>query len=615
MEKFKRKAFDSLKEWKDNYAPNYAALLEGARRVGKSTIAEEFAKKNYRSYLKIDFANINGDLLSAFDDIAKLDIFFLRLQTITGINLYPRESVIIFDEIQLYPKARQAIKYLVADGRYDYIETGSLISIKKNVKDIVIPSEEYKIPVYPMDYEEFMWAIGNSTYDVLRQLYKTNAPAGNGANRSLMRDFRIYMAVGGMPQAVQAYVDGKNFSFIENGSTTSTPGFKAAGVTAGFKRSGAPDFALLFSEVPANAAGVFTTCRFAAAPVRYCKEILAKGGKLQAVSVNSGIANACTGKPGLEASRKTAALAAAKLGIAPDAVAVASTGRIGVQMDMALIEKALDLAVPQLSSDGGNDAARAIMTTDTVPKAVAAKLEINGKTVTIGAMTKGAGMINPGMAGLHATMLCFITTDADIDKDVLAGMLEENAQNSFNRITVDGDMSTNDTVLIFANGVSGVKIAAGTQDEADFKAALLEVMKNLAHRMVKDGEGSTKLVTIEVVNARSVEDAKKAAESVANSLLCKTAWFGNDPNWGRIAAALGYSGAVFDPDKCDISIDGVPVMTQGGDAGTPESVAAEVVKKDEFTIRCDFNDGDSNYWVWSSDVSYEYVKINADYHT
>ena len=407
----------------------------------------------------------------------------------------------------------------------------------------------------------------------------------------------------------------KNFSFIENGSTTSTPGFKAAGVTAGFKRSGAPDFALLFSEVPANAAGVFTTCRFAAAPVRYCKEILAKGGKLQAVSVNSGIANACTGKPGLEASRKTAALAAAKLGIAPDAVAVASTGRIGVQMDMALIEKALDLAVPQLSADGGNDAARAIMTTDTVPKAVAAKLEINGKTVTIGAMTKGAGMINPGMAGLHATMLCFITTDADIDKDVLAGMLEENAQNSFNRITVDGDMSTNDTVLIFANGVSGVKIAAGTQDEADFKAALLEVMKNLAHRMVKDGEGSTKLVTIEVVNARSVEDAKKAAESVANSLLCKTAWFGNDPNWGRIAAALGYSGAVFDPDKCDISIDGVPVMTQGGDAGTPESVAAEVVKKDEFTIRCDFNDGDSNYWVWSSDVSYEYVKINADYHT
>lgn len=215
MDKFKRKALDLLKDWKENYAPNYAALLEGARRVGKSTIAEEFAKQNYRSYIKIDFANIDDDLLSAFKDITKLDVFFLRLQTITGVNLYPRESVIIFDEIQLNPKARQAIKYLVADGRYDYIETGSLISIKKNVKNIVIPSEEHKIPVYPMDYEEFMWAIGNNTYDVLRQLYKTNAPAGNGTNRSLMRDFRIYMAVGGMPQAVQAYVDGKNFSFID----------------------------------------------------------------------------------------------------------------------------------------------------------------------------------------------------------------------------------------------------------------------------------------------------------------------------------------------------------------------------------------------------------------
>ena len=215
MDKFRRKALDLLKEWKENFAPSYAALLEGARRVGKSTIAEEFAKQNYRSYIKIDFANITDDLLAAFKDIAKLDVFFLRLQTITKINLYPRESVIIFDEIQLNQKVRQAIKYLVADGRYDYIETGSLISIKKNVKDIVIPSEEHKIPVYPMDYEEFMWATGNNTYDLLRQLYKTNEPAGNDVNRSLMRDFRIYMAVGGMPQAVQAYVDGKNFAFID----------------------------------------------------------------------------------------------------------------------------------------------------------------------------------------------------------------------------------------------------------------------------------------------------------------------------------------------------------------------------------------------------------------
>ena len=212
---FNRKVFEDLKDWKQNYAPEYAALLEGARRVGKSTVAEEFARTNYRSYIKVDFANITKDLLDVFNDIADHKMFFLRLQTVTGITLYPRESVIIFDEIQLQPLVRQAIKYLVADGTYDYIETGSLISIKKNVKGIVIPSEEHKIPVYPMDYEEFMWATGNDTYPLLRDLYKTGTEVGNGTNRKLMRDFRIYMAVGGMPQAVEAYVNGKNFTEID----------------------------------------------------------------------------------------------------------------------------------------------------------------------------------------------------------------------------------------------------------------------------------------------------------------------------------------------------------------------------------------------------------------
>ncbi len=213
---FKRKALDILKDWKENYAPHYAALLEGARRVGKSTIAEEFAKTNYRSYIKIDFANITNELSDIFKDIANLDRFFLRLQTATGVTLYQRDSVIIFDEIQLNPLVRQAIKYLVADARYDYIETGSLISIKKNVKNIVIPSEEHKIPVYPMDYEEFLWAIGNDTYDLLRNLYKLNDEVGSSTNRKLMKDFRLYMAVGGMPQAVQAYIDGKNFAQIDS---------------------------------------------------------------------------------------------------------------------------------------------------------------------------------------------------------------------------------------------------------------------------------------------------------------------------------------------------------------------------------------------------------------
>lgn len=212
---FRRKVFEELTEWKNNYAPKYAALLEGARRVGKSTVAEEFARANYKSYIKVDFANITRELLDVFKDIANLKMFFLRLQTVTGVTLYPRESVIIFDEIQRQPLVRQAIKYLVADGTYDYIETGSLISIKKNVKDIVIPSEEHKIPVYPMDYEEFMWAIENDTYPLLRELYEMGSEVGNGTNRKLMRDFRIYMAVGGMPQAVEAFVDGKNFSEID----------------------------------------------------------------------------------------------------------------------------------------------------------------------------------------------------------------------------------------------------------------------------------------------------------------------------------------------------------------------------------------------------------------
>ena len=212
---FKRKVYNALKEWKEKHAKNYAAMLEGARRVGKSTIAEEFARNHYRSYIKVDFANINKDVLEVFDDIATLDLFFLRLQTATGITLYPGESVIIFDEIQKAPLVRQAIKYLVADGRYNYIETGSLISIKKNTKNIVIPSEEYFIQTYPMDYEEFLWATGNDAYDVLRQLYQSGKPVGEKLNRKLMRDFRIYMAVGGMPQAVEAYVNGMSFEEID----------------------------------------------------------------------------------------------------------------------------------------------------------------------------------------------------------------------------------------------------------------------------------------------------------------------------------------------------------------------------------------------------------------
>ena len=212
---FKRKAYEELKKWKEKYGKNYAAFLEGPRRVGKSTIAEEFAKNEFKSYIKIDFANVKQSTLDIFNDIADLNRFFLRLQLETGVTLYEGESVIVFDEIQKAPLVRQAIKYLVLDGRYYFIETGSLISIRQNVKDIVIPSEEYKIPVYPMDYEEFLSATGNTSYSVLRKLYSQNAPIGECTHRKLMRDFRLYMAVGGMPQAVDCYVQNKNFEEID----------------------------------------------------------------------------------------------------------------------------------------------------------------------------------------------------------------------------------------------------------------------------------------------------------------------------------------------------------------------------------------------------------------
>ena len=211
---FKRKAYDKLVQWKTDYAQNYAVLLEGARRVGKSTIAEQFARNEYRSYILIDFSKASNEIQSCFDDINDLDMFFLRLQALTGVNLYKEESVVIFDEVQLFPKARQAIKHLVKDGRYHYIETGSLISIKKNVENILIPSEEMKIEVYPMDYEEFCWAT-NQNFDMLKKIYDMNKSIGQEVNRKLMRDIRVYMAVGGMPQAVEAYTAGQNFSMID----------------------------------------------------------------------------------------------------------------------------------------------------------------------------------------------------------------------------------------------------------------------------------------------------------------------------------------------------------------------------------------------------------------
>ncbi len=404
-------------------------------------------------------------------------------------------------------------------------------------------------------------------------------------------------------------------TFVEGGSVTTPAGFKASGVTAGLKASGKADMAMVYSEVPANFAGAFTSCLFAAAPVQLCRRRVLESKFLQAVVVNSGNANACTGKPGLDNAEKTCEAAAAALGINPEAVMVSSTGRIGVNLNMEKILNGVALAARALDSNGGLTAAKAIMTTDTVHKCAAVTFDVNGRKVSIGGMTKGSGMISPKMVLPHATMLCYITTDAQVDNALLAEMLGVGVDGSFNRITIDNDMSTNDTCVIMANGKSGAVISAGSPAAALFSEALGQLMKHLAVAMVRDGEGVTKLITVDVSGARNREDAEKAARAVANSMLCKTAWFGGDPNWGRVAAALGYSGALFAPEKVDVFYNDKPVIRQGQDAGTPEKVLAAEMAGREFTISCRLNAGDASYHIWTSDLTYEYVKINAEYTT
>ena len=404
--------------------------------------------------------------------------------------------------------------------------------------------------------------------------------------------------------------------FVENGSVTSPAGFRASGVSCGLKKSGKPDFAMLFSEQPCNFAGTFTSNLFPAAPVQLCRERCASRETVRAVVVNSGVANACTGLTGYQSAVQTAEKTAARLGIEPEDVLVSSTGRIGVQLPMEKIAAGINMAADQLSADGGHAASEAIITTDTRPKTTAVSFEYEGKTVTVGGMTKGAGMIAPRMllAKPHATMLCYITTDAAIDNATLGNWLEDAVDKSFNRITVDNDMSTNDTCLIFANGASGVKISAGNGEEL-FRKALVMVVQYLAKNMVMDGEGTTKMVSVEVTGAASEADARRCAKAIADSMLCKTAWFGCDPNWGRVLAAAGYSGATFQPENVSLDYDEMPVVRGGMDAGTPEAELVEVLRRNSFMLKLDLGAGNASHNIWTSDISYEYVKINADYHT
>ena len=401
-----------------------------------------------------------------------------------------------------------------------------------------------------------------------------------------------------------------------NGDVCSPAKFKASGINAGIKQSGNPDMCVIYSEVPAVAAGVFTSSKVKAAPVDLCIERIKNDNKIQAIIINSGNANACTGKQGYTDADKMAETTANLLHLDKNEVLVASTGRIGVTLPMPTIINGIEKAVNALSRSGGPNAAAAIMTTDTKPKNTAVKFEINGKTVTIGGTTKGAGMIAPNMQAPHATMLAFITTDANIEKSALQSALNDANNCSFNKITVDGDMSTNDSAIILANACAENKIITQESDTYKiFKANLTKVMQKLAKDIVWDAEGATKFVSVKITDAKNQQEAEICAKAIANSLLCKTAWFGCDPNWGRIIAAAGYSGVDFESDKVTLHYNDLPVVINGCDAGTPEEALAELMRKGDFTITLSLANGKAYYEAWTCDITYDYVKINADYHT
>ncbi|MBP2017110.1 glutamate N-acetyltransferase/amino-acid N-acetyltransferase [Symbiobacterium terraclitae] len=394
---------------------------------------------------------------------------------------------------------------------------------------------------------------------------------------------------------------------------TAPAGFVAAGVSADIKGngSGKKDVALVVSQVPCAAAGVYTTNVVKAAPVVLTKR-RTDGGRLQAVVVNSGNANACTGEQGIADAAEMARLAAAALDLSPDVVGVASTGVIGVPLPMDRVAAGIAAAAAALSPDGGDDAARAIMTTDTFPKQTAVQVELGGVVATIGAMAKGSGMIHPNMA----TMLGFVTTDADVAPAALQQALQEATARSFNMITVDGDTSTNDMVIAMANGLAGnPTVVPGTPDFQAFAAALEEVLIYLAREIARDGEGATKLIEMRVEGARSPEDARLAARAVCGSALVKAAVFGEDANWGRVLAALGYSGAQFDPGRVDLWLGDVQMMAAGAPVAFSEEAAAEVLRQREVVFTAHLHAGDASATAWGCDLTYDYVKINGSYRT
>ena len=405
---------------------------------------------------------------------------------------------------------------------------------------------------------------------------------------------------------------------IIKGGVTAAKGFQAAAAAAGIKYTDRTDMAMIYSEKPCKTAGTFTSNIVKAAPVKWDRAVVESGVKSQAVIVNSGIANACTGKERDRICRETAEKAAEVLGIDKEGVLIGSTGVIGMQIPMERVKEGIVKLSADLDADleHGNEAARAIMTTDTREKEAAVQIEIGGKTVTIGGMAKGSGMIHPNMC----TMLAFITTDAAISKKALKKALSEDVKDTYNMISVDGDTSTNDTLLLLANGMAkNEKIRCGTAEYAKFVEALHYVNETLAKKMAGDGEGATALFEAKIIGASAKEQAKTLAKSIVCSNLTKAAVAGHDANWGRILCAMGYSGAQFDPEKVDLYLESrvgkIQLVRDGSAIDYSEEKATEILSQPEVTVIADLKEGEGEAAAWGCDLTHEYIDINADYRS
>jgi len=400
------------------------------------------------------------------------------------------------------------------------------------------------------------------------------------------------------------------FKFIENGSVTSVAGIKASGIHAGIKRK-RKDLALIVSDEPCNVAGTFTLNKVKAAPLLVSQELISKGGKVRAILVNSGNANACTGDRGLSDALESQKYCAEKLGIDQSEVVISSTGVIGQYMPMHIIKTGINSIVGLLNYTDGIKAAKAIMTTDLVEKSFAVKVQLTTGEVTIGGIAKGSGMIMPNMA----TMLSFMTTDAEIETNFLKKLLLNSVNNSFNKISVDGDTSTNDMVVLMANGVSKIKVEENTENEELFFEALQAISIELAKMIVVDGEGATKLIEIAITGCNNDDDANTIARSISNSPLVKTAIYGSDANWGRILSAAGKSGVDFDPSLVEIKFDDMVILGKNYEHEFDEEEATAILSKKEIKISINLNAGSGSSTWWTCDFTENYIKINATYRS